>query len=100
MKKLLCILLALFMVAAIAPVSMAENVRVADDPVNPNALRVSEEAEKPAADPNEIVTVVVKLKDKPVAARVDDVHSEMANDIASILRTRQTAVEKAVLDLL
>ena len=95
MKKLLSIILALFMLMALAPMGMAktspEEVAVAADPVNPEALR---SREVPVVDENEIVTFMVKLKDSPVADKVKDVDSRQAADLTAIIMHKQDSFEK------
>lgn len=102
MKKLLSIFLALIMLAAAAPIGalqLAENTFIDkpaaanEDPVNPDAVRIdTSEKEAPAPADDEIVTLMVKLKGAPVAARYSDVKSKSADDMASVLKGKQNRV--------
>ncbi|MBQ1817039.1 MAG: S8 family serine peptidase, partial [Clostridia bacterium] len=94
MKKLLSIFLALIMIMAIAPTGFAKSPEVAPDPVNPDAVRTY--SEEKTTDPNEIVTVMIKLKDAPVAAKVTDVNSKRANDLTAVLKNKQSRIEQKI----
>ncbi len=94
MKKLICILLVLLMTAAILPQGAAAAPKEGETPVNPDAVRVTEEKEE--IDGSQLVTFMVKLADSPVAASVKDVNSQRANDLASVLKIKQSKVRSAI----
>ena len=91
MKKLLSVLLALIMVLTVMPVSLAKPAdATAEESVNAEAVRTNDSSN--AVDLAEIVTVMVRLKDSPVAERMDDVRSQQAQDLAKQLQLKQQAV--------
>ena len=94
MKKLLSIVLALIMTAAIAPVGTAAGAaRAYSAPVNPDAVR---EALKSApVDENEIVTLIVKLKGSP-AAKAGPLNTKASSDMIRALTESQAHAEKSI----
>lgn len=98
MKKTLTKLVAMLMVAAMAfsfvgfmpreanaaPVSILEND-------SPERKRSSE----PAAEPNEIVPIIVKLKDAPVLAKTD-VSNERSAEMSKALAAKQDKLFAAI----
>ena len=91
MKKLLSVLIALLMAMSIMPAGLAKHADVmSEEPINAEAVRTNDSSN--AVDLAEIVTVMVRLKDAPVAARMDDVRSEKAQDLAKQLQLKQQAV--------
>ena len=95
MKKILSVLLVLLMAFAVMPLGLAADVKVAEDPVNPDAVRV-DDRQLPEVDENELVTFLVKLKDAPVAAKVTDTASKAADDMVAVLKNKQARVEKKI----
>ncbi len=94
MKKLLCVLIALLMAMSIMPAGLAKQAdAMIEEPVNAEAVRTNDSEN--AVDLAEIVTVMVRLKDSPVAAQVNDVRSDKAQDLAAQLQAKQqTVIEK------
>ena len=99
MKKLISMLLVLLMAAAVLPIgaiSAAEEPQ-GETPVNPEAVRQIEEDEDTAGiDPNEIVSIMVKLTELPVAASVEDVNSRRAKDLTEVLKINQSKVLRSI----
>ena len=98
MKKLLSILLVLLMAAAVLPMGALAAGTARDDgtPVNPDAVRISAVTDEPEVDENQIVTFMVKLTDKPVAASVADVNSKRATDLTDVLKIKQSKVRESI----
>ncbi|MBO4306357.1 MAG: S8 family serine peptidase, partial [Clostridia bacterium] len=90
MKKILCVLLVLIMVCATMPVSFAKSESEAAEPVNSEAIRTTENDSSINTD--EIVKVMVRLKDEPVASKVADVNSAEARKLADNLKSKQQTV--------
>ncbi len=100
MKKLISILLALVMTAAIAAAGFAmPEQSAAEDPVNLNAVKTVEKAAADV-DMNETVTLIVELKDAPTAARVSDLASKSAQSISNALKAKQAAVQDRIASML
>ena len=91
-------LLAVLMVLAAAPMSFAAGSPAAEAPVNPEALR-TDDRHVEAPDPDEIVTVMVKLKGSPVAAVTKDVRSQDAANVTALLKAGQDKAEKRIAEL-
>ncbi len=103
MKKLLSIFLALILLASAAPIGAVNSVpnAVSEAPVNPDALKKDErETKAPIPADDEIVTLMVKLKGDPVAARTGAVNSKAAGDMAAVLKGRQARVQEKIRTML
>ena len=108
MKRIVSVFLVVLMALAAMPAGLAsvlpkdqhENVMSADAPINPDALRTDDSPKREPVDENEIVTLIVKLKDSPVAARVEDVNSAKASDISAVLKQKQGRVEDKIRSML
>lgn len=100
MKKIISIILVLIMVAAIAPIGIAESgATTAEAPINPDALKTCDKVSEPF-EQDQIVTLIVKLKDNPVAARISDVNSAAATMLSSSLKAKQNTVESQIKEML
>lgn len=96
MKKTICLLLAALMAAVLCPaafaVGMTGSGAVSEPPVNPDAVFQRDEDEK-EYDPNEIVTLIVKLKGAPIAAVSSDLRSPSSSEAAKKLSLEQERVK-------
>ena len=94
MKKLLSMILVIIMAASIAPLGSASGAKAsaeANAPVNPDALRVDENAAE--VDLDEVVTLMIKLKAAPAAAS-GALDSRAASDAVKAIEAEQAAFEK------
>ena len=97
MKNLLSVLLAFIMAFTVVPTALAKPSDAAPEaPINADALRTNDNT--PTVDLTEIVTVMVRLKDSPIAARVDDVRSPKAEDLSKQLHQKQQIVISKISD--
>ncbi len=98
MKKLLSIVLVIVMTAAIAPLGAVSAERAnagSAAPVNPGAVRI-DDREIVGTDPDEIVTLMVKLKGAPAASKAGSLTGRAASDAAAALKRAQERTEEKI----
>ena len=97
MKKLLSIILVLVMIMAMVPAAALQSDFQMEGSENPESDAVFDDG-KEEIGANDIVTFMVKLKDKPVAAVVGNINSVAAKKKTAELSVKQNDIENRIKD--
>ncbi|MBR5718773.1 MAG: S8 family serine peptidase [Clostridia bacterium] len=95
MKKLLSIILVLVMIMAMVPAAALQSDFQIEGSENPESEAVFDDG-KEEIGANDIVTFMVKLKDKPVAAVVRNINSAAAKKKTAELSVKQNDIENRI----